>query len=102
MAAILASVFAGDPRIASAVITASMATGISLGLKYSREDETEADNYGFKTMTREGFNPDGMIDLLNKLRKWGSFGADIDPGLYVDPSRHRRPDSPNRVPEKTV
>ena len=83
MAAVLASVFAGDPRIASAVITGSMATGISLGLKYSREDETEADNYGFKTMTREGFSPDGMIDLLTKLRKWGSFGSDIIPAYML-------------------
>ena len=83
MAAMLASIFAGDPRIASAVITTSMATGISLSLKYSREDEEEADNYGFKTMTRAGFSPDGMVDLLNKLRKWGSFGADLIPAYLL-------------------
>jgi predicted Zn-dependent protease len=83
MAAILASLLAGDPRIASAVITSSLATGISLGLKYSREDETEADNQGFKTMTREGFNPGGMIDLLTKLRKWGSFGSDLIPAYML-------------------
>ena len=83
MAAILASIFAGDPRIASAVITSSMATGISLSLKYSREDEEEADNYGFKTMTREGFSPEGMTDLLAKLRKWGSFGSDTIPAYML-------------------
>ena len=86
MAAILASIFAGDPRIASAVITSSMATGISLSLKYSREDEEEADNYGFKTMTRAGFSPDEMMELLNKLRKWGSFGSEgIPPYLLTHP-----------------
>ncbi len=83
VAAVLASIFAGDPRIASAVITGSLATGISLGLKYSREDETEADNYGFKTMTRADFNPEGMIELLNKLRKWGSFGSDLIPAYML-------------------
>jgi predicted Zn-dependent protease len=79
MAAVLASIFAGDPRIASAVITSSMATGISLSLKYSREDEEEADNYGFKYMTRDGYNPGEMAVLLGKLRKWGAFGSEVIP-----------------------
>jgi predicted Zn-dependent protease len=79
MAAVLASIFAGDPRIASAVITSSMATGISLSLKYSREDEEEADNYGFKYMTRDGYNPEEMAVLLGKLRKWGAFGSEVIP-----------------------
>lgn len=79
MAAALAGVLAGDPRIASAVITSSLATGISLSLKYSREDEEEADNYGFKYMTRDGFNPTEMAALLGKLRKWGAFGSDVIP-----------------------
>jgi beta-barrel assembly-enhancing protease len=86
MAAALASIFAGDPRIAGAVITSSLATGISLSLKYSREDEEEADNYGFKTMTRAGFNPGEMMELLTKLRKWGSLGSEgIPPYLLTHP-----------------
>ena len=83
MAAVLASIFAGDPRIASAVITSSVATGISLSLKYSREDEEEADNYGFKTLTRAGFNPGEMIDLLTKLRKWGALGYEGIPSYLL-------------------
>ncbi|MBI5585642.1 MAG: M48 family metalloprotease [Deltaproteobacteria bacterium] len=86
MAAVLASIFAGDPRIASAVITSSLATGISLSLKYSREDEEEADNYGFKYMTRDGYNPEEMAVLLSKLRKWGAFGSEaIPPYLLTHP-----------------
>ena len=86
MAAALASIFAGDPRIATAVITSSMATGISLSLKYSREDEEEADNYGFKYMTRDGYNPEEMAVLLGKLRKWGAFGSEaIPPYLLTHP-----------------
>ena len=83
MAAILASIFAGDPRIASAVITTSLATGISLSLKYSREDEEEADNYGFKYMTRDGYNPEEMSVLLGKLRKWGGFGSEVIPAYLL-------------------
>jgi predicted Zn-dependent protease len=83
MAAVLASIFAGDPRIASAVIAGSLATGISLSLKYSREDEEEADNYGFKYMTRDGYNPEEMAVLLGKLRKWGAFGSEVIPAYLL-------------------
>ncbi len=83
MAAVLASIFAGDPRIASAVITSSLATGISLSLKYSREDEEEADNLGFKYMTRDGYNPEEMAVLLGKLRKWSAFGSEAVPAYLL-------------------
>ncbi len=53
-----------------------MATAQTLMLKYSREDEDEADNFGFKYMSKAGFDPQTMIDLLDKLRRWGSFGSE--------------------------
>ena len=76
IAAALLGVLAGDPRIAGAAIAGSMATAQTLMLKYSREDEDEADNFGFKYMSKAGFNPQTMIDLLDKLRRWGSFGSE--------------------------
>jgi beta-barrel assembly-enhancing protease len=76
MAAVILSIFAGDPRVASAVISGSMATAQTMALKYSREDEDDADNYGFKTMSKAGFDPKYMVDLLDKLRRWGSFGPE--------------------------
>jgi beta-barrel assembly-enhancing protease len=76
MAAALLGIFAGDPRITSAVLAGSMATAQTLALKYSREDEEEADNYGFKYMSKDGFDPKGMIGLFDKLRRWGSFGSE--------------------------
>jgi predicted Zn-dependent protease len=79
LAAALLGVFAGDPRIAGAAIAGSLATAQTLILKYSREDEDEADNYGFKYMSRAGFDPKTMIDLLDKLRRWGSFGSEVIP-----------------------
>ena len=76
MAAALLGILAGDPRIASAAISGSMATAQTLALKYSREDEDDADNFGFKNMTKAGFDPKNMVDLLDKLRRWGSFGSE--------------------------
>jgi beta-barrel assembly-enhancing protease len=76
LAAVLLGVLARDPTVAAAAITGSLATAQTLMLKYSREDEDEADNYGFKYMSRAGFDPKTMIDLLDKLRRWGSFGSE--------------------------
>ena len=94
MAAALLGVLAGDPRIASAAISGSLATSQTLALKYSREDEEDADNFGFKYMTKDGFILKQMIDLLDKLRRWGSFGSEGVPGLYADPPSDRRPHVP--------
>jgi predicted Zn-dependent protease len=76
LAAVILGVFAGDPRIAGAMLTGSMATAQTMALKYSRDDENDADNYGFKIMSRAGFDPKYMVDLLDKLRRWGSFGSE--------------------------
>ncbi|MFH0787699.1 MAG: M48 family metalloprotease [Pseudomonadota bacterium] len=75
LAVAILGIFAGDARITSAVMAGSLATAQTLALKYSREDEEEADNYGFKYMSREGFDPKDMIGLFDKLRRWGSFGS---------------------------
>ncbi len=83
LAAALLGIFAGDPRVTSAVLTGSMATGQTLALKYSREDEEDADNFGFKFMTKDGFDPKYMIGLLDKLRRWGSFGSEGAPAYLM-------------------
>jgi beta-barrel assembly-enhancing protease len=83
LAAVLLGVFAGDPRITSAMLTGSMATAQTMALKYSRDDEDDADNYGFKTMSKAGFDPKYMVDLLDKLRRWGSFGAEGVPAYMM-------------------
>ncbi|MBI4767251.1 MAG: M48 family metalloprotease [Deltaproteobacteria bacterium] len=76
MATALLGILAGDPSIAGAAIVGSLATAQTLMLKYSRENEDDADNYGFKYMSGVGFDPKTMIDLLDKLRRWGSFGSE--------------------------
>jgi len=83
MAAAVLGLFAGDPRIAGAVLTGSMATAQTLALKFSREDEEEADKYGFKYMSSDGFDPKHMISLFDKLRRWGSFGGEGIPAYMM-------------------
>ncbi len=46
-------------------------------LQYSRGDEGQADEGGFKAMTKAGFNPQGMIDLFKMFEKMGSSGPEF-------------------------
>jgi predicted Zn-dependent protease len=83
LAAVLLGILAGDPTIAAAAMAGSIATAQTMFLKYSREDESDADNYGFKFMSKAGFDPKGMIDLFDKLRRWGSFGSEGVPAYMM-------------------
>jgi len=42
--------------------------GSALLAKYSRDNEREADALGMEYMARSGYNPDGMVGLMNILR----------------------------------
>ena len=58
-----------------AKIVASMAT-----LKYSRDDEYQADAVGIRYATRAGYNPWGMVELLNVLKNL----SDSEPGTFSE------------------
>src|SRR5205823_4336266 len=38
-------------------------------LRYSREDESEADQYGLKYMAQAGYDPRGMLDVMKVLKQ---------------------------------
>ncbi len=42
--------------------------------KFSREDELQADQYGLLLMTRAGYDPQAMVDLMAHLGKLGAGG----------------------------
>lgn len=66
MAGILAGAFLGGVA-ANALITGSVAAGIQAQLHYSREDERQADQLGFKYATAAGFVPSALTDALKKI-----------------------------------
>ena len=53
----------GQVAQGAAKIVAGMAT-----MKYGRDDEYQADQLGIKYMARAGYNPWGMVELLNVLK----------------------------------
>jgi predicted Zn-dependent protease len=84
LAGVLAGVLIGG-NASAAIITGSMAAGIQQQLTYSREDERQADQLGFKFMTFAGFDPSGMIELLSALES-GNFegsGANAVPSYLL-------------------
>jgi len=81
LGAVLAGIFLGG-QAAGAIITTSIATAQTALLKYSREDEEEADYLGLKYMERAGYDCRGMITMLKKLRRMEG-PASSDPPAYL-------------------
>lgn len=78
LACIIAGMFLGG-KAAGALITGSMAAGIQTQLSYSRDDERQADQLGFKYMQSAGFDPAGMLTTLKKIEKGSWLGTDKVP-----------------------
>jgi beta-barrel assembly-enhancing protease len=76
LAAMVAGILIGRGGVASgAMVTTAMAGAEALGLKYTREMETEADQKGLQCMIRAGYDPNGMVSFFNKLQKYSMVSA---------------------------
>jgi predicted Zn-dependent protease len=70
LAAIIAGVLAGGGGKASqAAATTAMAGAEALALKYTRENEVEADQTGLQYILKGGYDPQGLVTFLNKIYK---------------------------------
>jgi predicted Zn-dependent protease len=91
LAGMLAGVLMGG-KAGSAIATGTMAAGMQKQLAYSREDERQADNMGFKYMDESRFNPAGMITVMKKLERLSPAGTDAVPAYLLT-----HPGGPERV-----
>jgi len=90
LGAILAGILLGG-QAAGAIVTTSIATAQTALLKYSREDEEEADYLGLKYMERAGYDRRGMITMLKKLRRiQGPVSSDPPAYLLTHPAIEER------------
>lgn len=81
----------GSAAAANAVTIGSAAAGQSVELSYSREDEFQADQIGLISLTKAGYNGEGLLSMLKKLwsRRW--FGpAQIPTYLSTHPATEER------------
>jgi len=82
MAGILAGALIGG-EVAGAIMTGSMAAGAQVQLHYSRNDERQADQLGFKYAKLSGFDPAGLISSLKKIQRGHWFGTDKVPAYLL-------------------
>jgi predicted Zn-dependent protease len=71
IASLLAAILIPDPKAKGAILTMGMGSAQALSLKYSREDEDEADRVGSVIADKTGYGGLGTADFLRKLRAGG-------------------------------
>ncbi|MCD6489103.1 MAG: M48 family metalloprotease [Thermodesulfobacterium sp.] len=77
-AATLAAILLGGDKAAEAVGITSSAFAEAKLLAYSRADEEEADRTGFQILTKAGYNPWGMVRIMEKLSKKSNFAVELN------------------------
>lgn len=68
-ALVLAGIALGGGEVSEAVITGAIATGASMNLKFSRENEEEADRQAYSWMLQLGRDPEALVSMLGKMRR---------------------------------
>lgn len=82
LAGLLAGALIGG-KAAGAIMTGTMAANMQQQLNYSREDERQADQLGFKYMDLSGFDPGGMVNMLKILERMQWQGANAVPSYLL-------------------
>lgn len=88
---ILAGAFlGGGGDSAAAIATMTVATTASLSLKYTRENEEEADRKGMRYMINTGYTGQGMLDFLKIMRRYEYFSDSIPSYFLTHPGSNER------------
>ncbi len=77
--ALLGAFLGGGGQAAEAATMTSLAAGASLSLKYSRENEEEADRTGIKLLTRAGYRGEDAVGALRTIYRFRWYGSDDIP-----------------------
>jgi predicted Zn-dependent protease len=89
MLVVATGVGASDERGGGAMATAAAAMANQMmQLKYGRQDETESDTYGLKLMEQAGYDPRGMLAVMQVLKE--ASGARGQPEFLMS---HPLPDN---------
>jgi predicted Zn-dependent protease len=91
LAGMLAGILVGG-EVGGALMTGSLAASIQAELGYSREDERQADQLGFKYTQVSGFNPAGMLTALQKIQRENWYGSQEIPAYLLT-----HPGAPERM-----
>lgn len=79
MAGMVAGIFlgaaTGDPAAMQTLTIGSAAAGQTASLAYSRDDEAQADQLGLEYIQKAGYDPQGLLTVLKKIRGKQWFGS---------------------------
>lgn len=90
-ALVLAGIAMGGGPLSEALITGSMAAGAAMDLKFSRQDEEEADRLAYQWLEAMQVNPQTMLGMLQKMRKVSLYSrGKIPPYLLTHPEPDQR------------
>ncbi|MDD5759959.1 MAG: M48 family metalloprotease [Desulfobulbaceae bacterium] len=90
-ALIIAGIAMGGGAISQALITGSMAANATMNLKFSREDEEEADRLSYKWMQGMNTDPADMTAMLQKMYRVSVYrSSNIPPYLLTHPEPKQR------------
>ena len=73
-AAVVAATDPNNPSTYNSGMLASMVAQM-IGLKYSRDDELEADRWGVKLMSQAGYDPRAMVEVMKVLEQASAGGG---------------------------
>jgi beta-barrel assembly-enhancing protease len=83
LAGLLAGVLLGGGSGAGAALAmGSVAGAQAMGLKYSRENEEEADRFGMGYLTAAGYDPRSMVDFMKLMRR-NEFYSNLVPSYFL-------------------
>ena len=87
----LAGILLGAGPVSEALITGSLAAGTTMNLKFSRQDEEEADRLAYKYMQELHRNPESMVSMLRKMYRIDRYRQGQVPAyLLTHPEPARR------------
>jgi len=70
---------AGGAGAAGAMIMGTQAAGATAQLAFSRDNEMQADQLGLKFLVDAGYNPEGLLTILKKIRGKQAWGKEQIP-----------------------
>jgi predicted Zn-dependent protease len=91
LAAVLAGVFLGGGGVGTeAALGLTMATSTALSLKYSRENEEEADRLGMAYLVNAGYDGRGMMTFLKTMKNYEFYSNSLPSYFMTHPGTDER------------
>lgn len=83
-------VLGGGGNLTAGLIGMTTAAGATMSLKYSRENEEEADRLGLTYLVRTGYNPKSMLDFMKIMRRYEFYSSNIPSYFLTHPGTDER------------